>query len=151
MKQAVKTQYSTLIWIGVLLFISFYPMLVSIYVFLPLFIGFMAYLLVVGIDKNKSSFMLIAIIFMLNLEVNLSLPLFLIIISTLLFYVLVYPNLKYFRNCKICRPLLSVIILDMMYLGCLFAFDFVFQTQSIVLDTILLYSLIVDMLIVVLI
>ena len=151
MKQAVKMKYSTLIWVGILLFISFYPMLVSIYVFLPLFIGFMAYLLVVGIDKNKPSFIMIAIIFMLNLEVNLSLPLFLIIISTLLFYVLIYHNLKYFRNCKICRPLLSVIILDVMYLGALFAFDFIFQTQSIVLDTILLYSLIVDMLIVVLI
>ena len=151
MKQAVKTQYTTLLWFGMLVFISFYPMLVSIYVFLPLFIGSMAYLLVVGIDKNRLSFILIAIIFMLNLEVNLSLPLFLIVISTLLFYVLIYPNLKYFRNCKICRPLLSVIILDVMYLGALFAFDFIFQTQSIVLDTILLYSLIVDMLIVVLI
>ena len=151
MKQAVKTKYSVLIWTGVLLFISFYPMLVSIYVFLPLFIGSMAYFLVVGIDKNKSSFILIATIFMLNLEVNLSLPIFLIVISTLLFYVFISPYLKYFRNCRICRPLLSVLLLDLMYLGCLFAFDFVFQTQSIVLDTILLYSLIVDMLIVVLI
>jgi len=150
MKQAVKTQYSTLIWVGILLFILFYPMLVSIYVFLPLFIGAMSYILVDGIDKNRSSSIIIAIIFMLNMEVNLSLPIFLIIISTLLFYVLIYPNLKYFRSCKICRPLLSVILLDLMYLGALFSFDFVFQTQSIVLDTILLYSLIVDMLIVVL-
>ena len=150
MKQEAKRQYSTLAWVGILLFISFYPMLVSIYVFLPLFIGAMSYILVDGIDKNKSSSIIVSIIFMLNLEVNLSLPIFLIIISTLLFYVLIYPNLKYFRNCKVCRPLLSVIILDLMYLGALFSFDFVFQTQSIVLDTILLYSLIVDMLIVVL-
>ena len=151
MKQVAKTRYSTLVWVGILLFISFYPMLVSIYVFLPLFIGAMSYILVDGIDKNKSSSIIIAIIFMLNLEVNLSLPIFLIIISTLLFYVLIYPHLKYFRNCKICRPLISVILLDFMYLGALFSFDFVFQTQSIVLDNILLYSLIVDMLIVVLI
>jgi len=151
MRQVAKTQYSTLAWVGILLFVFFYPMLVSIYVFLPLFIGAMSYILVDSIDKNKSSSIIIAIIFMLNLEVNLSLPIFLIIISTLLFYVLIYPHLKYFRNCKICRPLISVILLDLMYLGALFSFDFVFQTQSIVLDTILLYSLIVDMLIVVLI
>lgn len=149
MKQINKTQHSTLIWVSISFFILFYPMLVSIYVFLPIFMGAMSYVLVHGLDKNRSSFIIIAIIYMLNLEINLSLPLFLTIISALLFYVLVYPNLKYFRKCKLCRPLLSVLILDLMYLGSLFAFDFIFETNSIVLDTILLYSLIVDMLIVV--
>jgi len=150
MSQATKVERKTLFLIAVVFFILFYPMLISIYVFLPLFIGAMSYILVIGLDKEKSLSLPIAIIYLINLEVNLSLPLFLTIISSFLFYVTIYPSLRHFRKCKICKPLLSVVILDFFYLGALFMFDFIFQTQSIVLDNILLYSLVVDMLIVVL-
>ena len=106
-------------------------------------------MLVQGLEREKSSFILLAIAYMVNIEVNLSLPIFLTLISSLLFYVLIYPYFIYFRKCKICKPLLSVLFLDIMYLGCLFFYDFIFQTQRIVLDEILLYTLIVDMLVVV--
>lgn len=139
----------SLIWIAIGLFVFFYPMLISIYVFLPLFIGAMSYMFVLGLEKEKTAYVLISIFFMMNIEVNLSLPTFLIIISALLFYVLVYPSLTHFRKCRVCRPILSVLLLDLMYLASLFSYDFIFQTQSIVLDKILLYSLVVDMLIVV--
>ena len=124
-------------------------MLISIYVFLPLLIGAVGYLFINGMEEGRVSFIVLAVVYMLNLEINLSLPLFLILISALLFYVLIYPYLKYFRKCVVCRPLLSVLFLDMIYLMCLFSYDFIFQTHSIVLDEILLYSLIVDMLVVV--
>jgi len=150
MLKVTKVEHKTLFLIAVIFFILFYPMLISIYVFLPLFIGAMSYILVIGLDKEKSLSLPIAIIYLINLEVNLSLPLFLTIISSFLFYVTIYPSLRHFRKCKICKPLLSVVILDFFYLGALFMFDFIFQTQSIVLDNILLYSLVVDMLIVVL-
>jgi len=143
------TKQKSLIWIAIGLFVFFYPMLISIYVFLPLFIGAMSYMFVLGLEREKTAYILISIFFMMNIEVNLSLPTFLIIISALLFYVLIYPSLTYFRKCKVCRPILSVLLLDLIYLACLFSYDFVFQTQSIVLDKILLYSLVVDMLIVV--
>ena len=149
MYYVAKTHQSFLFWLFSLSFIFFYPMLISIYVFLPLMVGAIGYMLVQELEKGKSSFILLAIVYMINLEVNLSLPLFLIIISTLLFYVIFYPYFKHFRKCRLCRPLLSVVVLDLMYLGCLFGYDFIFQTQSIVLDEILLYSLIVDMLVVV--
>lgn len=141
-------KHKPLIWISIGLFVFFYPMLISIYVFLPLFIGAMSYMFVLGLEKEKTAYVLISIFFMMNIEVNLSLPTFLIIISALLFYVLIYPYLRHFRKCKVCRPILSVLLLDLLYLACLFSYDFVFQTQSIVLDKILLYSLVVDMLIV---
>jgi len=149
MDNVMKTKFCPLFWLGGLLFIVFYPMLISIYVFLPLFIGAMSYLFIEGLDKPKPLYTLLALLYMINLEVNLSLPLFLIVITTLLFYVIIYPYLRHFRKCRICRPLFSVILLDLVYLGTLFAYDFIFQTQTIVLDSILLYSLIVDMLIVV--
>lgn len=150
MAQVARVERKAFFWIGVVFFILFYPMLISIYVFLPLFIGAMSYILIIGLDKEKSLSLPIAIVYLINLEVNLSLPLFLTIISSFLFYVTLYPSLRHFRKCKICKPLLSVVLLDFFYLGALFMFDFIFQTQSIVLDNILLYSLVVDMLIVVL-
>lgn len=149
MDNIFNKKMSPLYFLGGLIFVSIYPMIISIYVFLPLFIGAMSFLLIEGLDRPKPLFTLLAVLYMINLEVNLSLPLFLIVITTLLFYVIIYPYLKHFRKCKICRPLLSVILLDLIYLGTLIAYDFIFQTQTIMLDIILLYSLIVDMLIVV--
>ena len=149
MDHVTKAQHGLFFWLFAGIFIFFYPMLISIYVFLPLLIGAMGYMLVQGLERGKPPFILLAIVYMINLEVNLSLPVFLIIISTLLFYVIVYPYFKHFRKCQICRPLLSVVVLDIMYLGSLFSYDFIFQTQSIILDDILLYTLIVDMLVVV--
>ena len=149
MDQVIKVQHGLFFWLFAVSFVFFYPMLISIYVFLPLLVGAMGYMLVQGVDRGKPPFILLAGFYMINLEVNLSLPIFLIIISTLIFYVIIYPYFKHFRKCRLCRPLMSVVVLDLIYLGCLFGYDFIFQTQSIVLDEILLYSLIVDMLVVV--
>jgi len=150
MIQTAKVKHNELLLVFILFFILFYPMLISIYVFLPLFIGAMSYILLQGLEKKKPTYVLIAIIFLLNLEINLSLPLFLSIITSLVFYVTLYPSLLHFRRCKLCKPLLSVLILDFLYLGALFAFDFIFHLDSVTLDSILLYSLVVDLLVVVL-
>jgi hypothetical protein len=149
-KGAVKTEPRTMFLVAVILAVLFYPMLISIYVFLPLFIGAMSYILIQGLERDRSFYIFIGIVYLINLEVNLSLPLFLSIITSFFFYLTLYPYLTYFRRCKMCKPIISVMILDLLYLGALISFDFIFQTQSIVLDNILLYSLVVDMLIVVL-
>jgi hypothetical protein len=138
-----------IIWLTAMLFIIFYPMLISIYVFLPLFIGVMGYLLMKGLDENRIFYVLLAIFYFINLEVNLSLPFFLTTITSLIIYVFFYQHLNYFRKCVICKPLLSIILIDGFYLLSLLAYDFIFQTHTIVLDNILLYSLIVDLLVVV--
>ena len=135
--------------IASMLFVIFYPMLISIYVFLPLFIGAMGYLLMRGIEENRIFYILLPLIYFINLDVNLSLPFFLTIIVSLIIYVFLYHHLNYFRKCVICRPILSVLLIDGLYLISLLAYDFVFQTHTIVLDNILLYSLIVDLLVVV--
>jgi len=133
----------------VALFIIFYPMFISIYVFLPLMIGFMGYLLHVGIEKNKLLYILVALIYLINLDLNLSLPIFLSIIASLLVYIVLKNSFIYKIRCNICISMLSVIMIDILYLGLLLGYDFIFQTQSIILDELLLYSLIVDMLLVV--
>ncbi len=149
MDKFYQSLHRPLVWSTLLIFIAFYPMLISIYVFLPLLIGIMGYLLMLGIEKGKLSFVLMSLIYFINLEVNLSLPFFLTIITSLLVYVLFYHNLTHFRRCQICKPIISVLMIDACYLGMLLAYDFIFQSTSVVLDSILLYSLIVDILVVV--
>ena len=144
-----KLMHLPIVWLAAILFIIFYPMLISIYVFLPLFVGVMGYLLMKGIDENRIFYISLALLYFINLEVNLSLPFFLTTITSLLVYVFFYHHLNYFRKCVICRPILSVLLIDGLYLVSLLAYDFIFQTHTIVLDNILLYSLIVDLLVVV--
>jgi len=145
-----KTIQRMLLWALLIAFIIFYPMLISIYVFLPLLVGVMGYLFMKGLETNRISYIAISLIYFLNLEANLALPFFLILIASLLVYTLFYSHLNYFRKCRICRPLLSVILIDLVYLGLLLSYDFIFQTSSIVLDNILAYSMVVDLLVVVL-
>ncbi len=145
----MKFMMQILFWLLIVSFVLFYPMLISFYVFLPLLIGLMGYLFIEGIEQGKWSYILLSLIYFINLEVNLSLPFFLILVAVLIVYMLFYGTLSHLKKCKICRPLLTVFLIDVIYLGILLAYDFVFGTSSIVLDTILLYSLVVDLLIVV--
>jgi len=141
--------FKLVVWLIALFFIVFYPMLISMYVFLPLFVGTMGYMFIVGIEQGKLHYMLLVLLYIINLEANLSLPFFMIFIAILLVYVLFYQGLKSFRNCMICRPVMTVFLVDVVYLFSLLFYDFLFQTQSIVLDSILLYSLLIDLLLVV--
>ena len=146
----VKMVQLPLFWILVLVFIAFYPMLISIYVFLPLLVGVMGFLLMKGVEKNNPFYILVALVYLINLEVNLSLPFFLTVVASLIVYLAFYSHQNYFKKCVVCKSVLSVIMIDLLYLGLLLSYDFVFQTNSIVVDQILVYSLVIDLLVVVL-
>jgi len=130
-------------------FIIFYPMLISMYVFMPLMIGLMGYLFIKGLIENKWVYIVISFIYITNLELNLSLPMFLILLSILLVYIFLY-NMEFFDiKCSVCHNLISAFLVDIVYFALLMGYDFVFQTQSIVVDELLLYSLMVDLIVVV--
>ena len=150
MNSIVHLMRIPVLWSLAIAFVIFYPMLISIYVFLPLLIGVMGYVLMLGIETNRISYVIVPLLYFLNIEVNLSLPYFLTLIASLLIYVLFFRHLNYFRKCAICRPILSVVLMDLLYLGLLLSYDFIFSTSSVVVDNILLYSLVVDLLVVVL-
>jgi len=140
---------SPIFWILVSIFVAFYPMLISIYVFLPLLIGTMGYIFLKGIETGKFRYIFITIVYFINLEVNLSLPFFLTIVASLLVYNTLYEHLSYFRTCQICKSIFSVIFIDVVYLALILSYDFIFNISSVVLDNILFYTLIVDILVVV--
>ncbi len=137
-----------LLWSIVISFIVFYPMLISIYVFLPLMIGFMGYVLILGLKRPRRSYILISIIYLINLEVNLSLPLFLALMTVILYYLTIYPHLDILKKCQLCIALLSVVFIDLFYFVLLLGYDFIFDESSIVIDQLLIYSFIFDMLMV---
>ncbi|MBN2767779.1 MAG: hypothetical protein JXQ68_01640 [Campylobacterales bacterium] len=127
-----------------LLFVVFYPMLISIHVFFPLLIGYAGYMLVYGISKNSRLHIFFAVFYLLNLDFNLSLPIALSIIASLLVYIFIYTNKELFLNCKLCQIIFNIVVIDFVYILLINIYDFVFETNSIDMDLLLLYSLVID-------
>ncbi len=121
-----------------------YPMMISIYVTLPLFVGFAGLVLVLGIDEEKYLYILFSLIYMINLEINLSLPLLLIPISTVFFYIFVKPKLEYIKICKRCVYIVTVLSINIIYFIFLAIYDFINSQSSINYDILIIYSLIYD-------
>jgi hypothetical protein len=137
---------------GVLLtvFVILYPMLISIYVFLPLFVGFSGWMIIRGVDGAGVMYIVIPLIYLVNLEINLSLPLLMVVFATLFYYLALYKRVLIFKRCKFCVASLSVISIDLLYLGSLMLYDLLMDTSSIVIDKLLWYSLIADIVLAVL-
>ncbi len=139
-----------LFWIAVGCFVLLYPILISMYVFLPLFIGFAGYMVIWGIDGHGVRYIWFPLLYLLNLEANLSLPMFLSLLAILLFYLTLYERIRYFKRCSVCVGLLSVVAIDVYYFILILGYDFMFDTTSIFINSLLLYSLVFDLIFVVL-
>jgi len=119
-------------------------MLVSIYVTMPLFIGFAGYLILQGLDGKGWRYILFPLLYLLNLEINLSLPLLLSLLAVLAYYLFLYPSVLFFKRCRVCVALISVLSIDLIYFGLIMTYDFIFEIQSIQVNLLLLYSLTMD-------
>jgi len=146
----LKTVAKILFWTAVVGFVILYPTLISMYVYLPLFIGFAGYLIIWGIDGHGVRYIWFPLLYLINLEANLSLPMFLSLLAVLLFYLTLYEKIRYFKRCPVCVGLLSVTAINFYYFVVLVGYDFIFDTSSIFIDSLLLYSLVFDLIFVVL-
>ena len=120
------------------------------YVYLPLFIGFAGYMIIWGIDGHGVRYVWFPLLYLLNLEANLSLPMFLSLLAILFFYLTLYEKIRYFKRCSVCVGILSVVAINSYYFVLLLGYDFMFDTTSIYVNTLLLYSLVFDLIFVVL-
>ena len=132
-------------------FVLLYPMLISIYVTLPLFIGYAGYTMIRGMERRVPARVLFAFVYLCNLEVNLSLPLFLTLLATLVFYIFFYSHLAFLKRCRACVAVITVVSIDLLYLLMILSYDFIFSTSSVGIDSLLLFSLIMDIVVAVLI
>ena len=130
-----------LFWIAVVII---YPMLISIYVTLPLFVGFAGLMLIIGVDEDKYLYIIFSLIYMLNLEINLSLPLFLLPISVVIFYIFFKEKLNFLKLCSVCISISTVVLINLIYFFSLFSYDFITEQSSINYDSFILFSIIYD-------
>ncbi len=142
--------FQVLFGAGLLVFVVLYPMLISIYVFLPLFVGFSGWMLLQGIEGKGWPYLLYPLAYLANLEINLSLPLLLSTFATLLYYLTLYERVMLLKRCKTCVAVISVVMIDLYYLGSLLTYDLLMDTSSIVIDKLLWYSLFADIIMAVL-
>jgi len=137
----VYTSLVVLFWIAVVII---YPMLISIYVTLPLFVGFVGLMLVIGVDEEKYLYIILSLIYMLNLEINLSLPILLLPISIFVFYIYFKDRLDFLKLCRVCVYIATVVLINLIYFFLLFIFDSITGQSSVNYDSFLLFSVVYD-------
>lgn len=123
-----------------------YPIFVSMYNFFPIFFGLCAYLLILAIKKQNIPMMIICAIYSISLEINFSMPLFNIIISVLIFYILGYNRVKLWTTCKPCIAIISVLSVYFVYYITVFLDDIAFSTtnHSMDFDWLLVLNILID-------
>jgi len=129
-----------------ILFVVLYPLLKSMYPILPPLIGLAGYIFITNIETNKF-FAISALFYLLNLDLNLTLPLLLSAFMIGLILILVYEPLKRLVRCKVCLLFALMAIIDFVYYMSIFIYDFIFNTSTAIGDMLLVYYIIVDILI----
>ena len=132
--------------IFLLSFVVFYPFLVSIYTMLPPLIGLVGYIIISNLDKNVI-YSWGGFLYLVNLELNSSLPLLLSFFIIIVVYALFYSTLKLLIRCRVCFLFALMVIIDASYYLGLFLYDIIFNTSSVIADMLLVYYIVVDILI----
>ncbi|KIM13255.1 MAG: hypothetical protein KU38_00930 [Sulfurovum sp. FS08-3] len=129
-------------------FIVLYPIIASIYAFSPPLLGIAAFVLIDSIEKGERESLFMVLVYMLNIDVNFSMPMFLSIFSTLLIYTLIFPKLSVFNHCKLCVALIVVAIFNLLYLEMILLYSYIFQEFILDLDGLLFAYFVFDLLMV---
>ncbi len=123
-----------------------YPILVSIYSMLPPLIGLAGYIVITNVDKNRL-YALSGMVYLVNLELNLTLPMLLSIFVVVMLYIFLYSPLKLLIRCRVCLVFVLMVLIDLIYYLTLFLYDVMFNTSTVVGDMLLVYYIAIDLLI----
>ena len=135
----------------VVLFIFFYPILASYYYYIPPLIAIAAILAIRGYEKDDKFMLMSALIYLFNVEVNFSLPMFSTIAVLAFYFFMLLPKLRFYTTCTICLRLLTVIVYNLLLILFLISYDYLFYTYSLGLDLKLLYNIMFELMAVLLI
>jgi hypothetical protein len=133
-------------WLLILFAVGFYPMLVSIYTMLPPLIGIVGLIIIYNINKNVV-FVVSGLLYLIHIDLNLTLPFLLSIFSIVLIHTLIYPSARLMIRCRVCLALFLIIIIDLFYYANLFLYDFIFNSTTIVADSMLGLYILIDIII----
>jgi len=130
-------------WVYTISFVLFYPMLVSMYPLLPPLVGLVGIVIIFNLEKDVVK-TLYAMVYLINLDLNLGLPFMLSIFSILIINTFVYPNAKLVIRCKSCLLVFLVFLIDIFYYTNLFIYDFVFNSETIIANSMLWFYILID-------
>ena len=132
-------------WIVIIFIVFFYPLLVSIYSVFPPLIGIAGLVIIYYFEKNWI-YAMAGMLYLLNIDLNLGLPLLLSSFSIVLIYYLVYPSVQPMIRCKTCLSLFLIVLIDAFYYMNLFIYDFIFSYSTIEGDLTLIFYIMMDIL-----
>jgi len=141
-----EEKLSWLGWSIVIFMVLFYPMLTSIYGMFPPLIGIVGLMIIYNIDTNKV-YAFLGMIYLVNLDLNLSLPILLSVFSVVVIYLLIYPSAKLMIRCQKCLAFFLILLINGFYYMNLFIYDFIFSSKVIVADNSLFFYILFDLLI----
>ena len=110
---------------------------------LPPLIGLAGYIVIINLDKNKV-YALSGMAYLVNLDLNLTLPMLLSTFITILIYVLFYYKLKLLIRCRVCLIFVLIVLIDFLYYVSLFLYDVMFNTSTVIGDILLVYYIFID-------
>ncbi|NOZ90509.1 MAG: hypothetical protein GXO60_04395 [Epsilonproteobacteria bacterium] len=143
-----KDRYSLklLEWLFMIFAVGFYPMLTSMYPLLPPLIGIAGLVIIYNLEKNVI-YTIASMLYLIHLDLNLSLPFMLSIFSVIFINMFIYSTAKLMIRCKVCLNIFLILMIDGFYYMNLFLYDIVFDTKTIIADSILTYYILSDMII----
>jgi hypothetical protein len=148
-KKSKYEEEKRLNWLGwslLLFMVIFYPMLTSIYGILPPLIGVVGLMVIYNVDENRV-YAFLGMLYLVNLDLNLSLPMLLSIFSIVIIYVMIYPSAKLMIRCQKCLAFFLIFLINGFYYINLFIYDIIFSSKVIVGDNTLLFYILFDLLI----
>ncbi len=130
--------------IALFVFATIYPLLVSMHTMLPPLIGLAGYFMIVNMKRKEKIYIVATFFYLLNLDLNLSLPLFHSLLSIFFIYMFVYPPLMRLVRCKVCLLFALILMIDFVYYILIFIYDFIVGSNTILADIILVYYIVID-------
>jgi hypothetical protein len=130
-------------WVLIVSFTLFYPMLVSMYPLLPPLIGIVGVYIILKLERDVVK-TLFAMVYLINLDLNLGLPFMLSIFSILTINTFVYPSAKLIISCRSCLIVFLIFLIDIFYYLNLFIYDFIFGGETIIANSMLWFYILID-------
>ncbi len=141
-----REKLKVLEWSIILFFVVLYPMFVSIYPLLPPLFGIAGLIIIHNINKNII-YTISTMLYLIHLDLNLSLPFMLSIFSILLINTFIYPTAKLMIRCRVCLGLFLIILIDIFYYISLFIYDLILNSTTVIADSMLSFYIFVDVII----
>ncbi len=130
--------------ITVVLIVFLYPVFASIYYYLPPLTSIAAIFAIRGYEKKDRFMLYVALIYLFNLEINFSLPMFVTVIALGLYYYLILPRLRFYTGCVNCLRVLTILLYNGVLLGLVVSYEYLFHDEAIVISMKLLYNILFE-------